>query len=186
MSGFGRISDRWVEVALACADAPRTTHGISTAIGAAGGGGSVKDLVASMEKRGFLEPVPDDGKTKWKLTRKGRAELRKAEPVGYVTGLLPPGERLLLVLDQGRGVSEHALAQLADDPQLRWCARLDGHVRFAISFGTGDAQAIDRAQRLLDAEGISSLVARADAFFDRAKFRDYTQASTAPLRALPS
>lgn len=165
----GRIrSERWFEIALLCRKEALTVHAIAKRLDVQPG--SIKDLVRSMLREGLLEPGTSDARGKaWKLSRRGSAALRKAEEAGAQAALMPSGERLLFVIDEGRAVPSAVLRHLADDSRVRWCARLDGHVRFVVSFGPGDASAVDRAQALVSEAGLRALVARSDEFFTPAE-----------------
>jgi hypothetical protein len=120
-----------------------------------------------------------------KLTRRGRLELTKHERAGGVEALLTPGERLVFVIDEGRGVPGEALGDLASDPNFRWAARIDGPVKWIASFGSQDAAAADRAANQLAAAGARAVVGRSDAFFDASGLADYAkQLRRAPRAAI--
>ncbi len=120
-----------------------------------------------MRRERLLEDAESAARGKaLKLSRHGRAELRRHESSGGVDALLPSGERLVFVIDEGRGISPAALAAIAAEPALRWAARVDGPVKWIASFGSGDATAADRAANTLIAGGARAVVGRSDAFYD--------------------
>jgi DNA-binding MarR family transcriptional regulator len=182
----GRIrSERWFDIAVLCKGEALTAPAIAKRLGVQSG--ALKDLIASMAREGLLEHAASDARGQaWKLSRAGAAALRKAETTGAEAALLPTGERLLFIIDQGRAVPVPLLRQIASDPRVRWCARLDGQVRFVVSFGAGDATAVDRAQTILSDAGLQAVVARADEFFDRAQLERHVAALSRASLALPA
>jgi DNA-binding MarR family transcriptional regulator len=171
----GRIrSERWSDIALLCRAEPRTVPAIARVLGVEAG--SIQSLILSMKREELLEEVESDARgTSLKLTRHGRAELKKHEATGGVDALLGPGERLVFVIDEGRGISAEALADLAADPNFRWAARVDGPVKWIASFGSGDAAAADRAANALVDGGARAVVGRSDAFFDAPGLADFAE-----------
>lgn len=131
--------------------------------------GSIRSLVASMRRESLLEEVATDARgVALKLTRQGRAALTKHQSAGGAAALLGAGERLVLVIDEGRGIAPDLLADVAADPSFRWAARVDGPVKWIASFGSGDAIAADRAANALARAGVRAVVGRSDVFFDAA------------------
>jgi DNA-binding MarR family transcriptional regulator len=182
----GRIrSDRWRDIALLCAE-PRTVPSIAQVMGV--DSGSIQSLVRSMKRENLLEEAETDARgVALKLTRHGRAELKKHESTGGVDALLGKGERLLFVIDEGRGISAQALADLAADPSFRWAARIDGPIKWIASFGPSNAVAADRAANELVGGGARAVVGRSDAFFDAAELADFAARLAArPRRAIRS
>jgi DNA-binding MarR family transcriptional regulator len=169
----GRIrSDRWRVIAVLCAAEAHTVPAIAHAMGVEAG--SIRSLVTSMKREGLLEEAESDSRgAALKLTRRGRTELKKHETSGGVDALLAPGERLVFVIDEGRGISSETLADLAAEPNFRWAARVDGSVKWIASFGLGDAVAADRAANSLVDAGARAVVGRSDAFFDAAGLADF-------------
>lgn len=181
----GRIrSDRWREIALLCAIEARTVPAIAHAMQVKPG--SIQSLVRSMKVEGLLEEAESDARgNALKLTHRGRAELKKYEASGGVEGLLAPGERLVFVIDEGRGISADAIARLAADPSFRWAARVDGTVKWIASFGSADPVAADRGANVLVEDGARAIVGRSDGFFDAAGLADFArQLDRQPQRAL--
>lgn len=162
----GRIrSSRWRNIAILCRDEGMTAPAIARAMQVEPG--SIRSLIVSMRDHDLLEEVESDARGKaLKLTRHGRSELQKHQASGGIDSLLPTGERLVFVIDEGRGVPADVLAELAADPELRWAARVDGPVKWIASFGAGDAVAADRAANSLVAAGARAVVGRTDVFVD--------------------
>jgi hypothetical protein len=134
-----RLGQRWRDVALVCAAEPRTVPAIARALGVQSG--SIQSLIGTMKREDLLEEVASEARgAALKLTRRGRLELKKRESTGEVEALLTPGERLVFVIDEGRGLPGDALADLAADPNFRWAARIDGPVKWIASFGSKDAR----------------------------------------------
>lgn len=169
----GRIrTDRWYEVALICRDDALTIPAIAREMRVASG--SIQSIVNSMREEHLLEEAASDARgAAFKLTRHGKSELRKAQSTERINKLLPNGERLVFVTEDGHGIAAEAIAQLAADPSFRWAARIDGPVKWIASFGSGDAAAADRAANALVEAGARAAVGRADAVFDRAQLADY-------------
>jgi DNA-binding MarR family transcriptional regulator len=185
MHNPGRIrSDRWRDIALVCAVESRTVPAIARALGVEGG--SIQSLIASMKREDLLEEVESEARgAALKLTRRGRAELKKHEGTGGVGALFTPGERLVFVLDEGRGLPADTLADLASDPNFRWAVRIDGPVKWIASFGSDDAIAADRAANQLVAAGARAVAGRSDAFLDAAGLDEYASRLGAdPPRAI--
>jgi DNA-binding MarR family transcriptional regulator len=171
----GRIrSDRWRDIALICRDEAQTVPAIAKALGV--DAGSVQSLIRSMRREDLLDKVETDTRgVALKLTKRGRAELKKHDPAGGVEALLTTGERLVFVIDEGRGIASATLAELAADPSFRWAARIDGPVRWIASFGSADATAADRAANVLAEAGARAVVGRSDAFFDAAALARFAE-----------
>jgi DNA-binding MarR family transcriptional regulator len=169
----GRIrTDRWYEVALVCRDEPRTIPAIARELGVQSG--SIQSIVDSMQRDGLLEKAESDARgVAFKLTRRGKSELRKAQTTEQIERLLPTGERLVFVTEDGHGTAADALAQLAADPAFRWAARIDGPVKWIASFGSGDAGSADRAANALAQAGARAVVGRADAVFNAERLAEY-------------
>jgi DNA-binding MarR family transcriptional regulator len=169
----GRIrSDRWYEIALQCRDEPRTVPAIAHAMGV--DPGSIQSLVGSMRRENLLGESESDARgVALKLTRRGRAELRKCHATDPIEQLLPSGERLVFVTEDGHGIAAEALAQLAADPSFRWAARIDGSVKWVASFGSGDAAAADRAANSLVRAGARAVAGRLDAVYDARGLIDF-------------
>ncbi len=162
----GRIrSPRWREIAILCRGKALTVPAIAQAMHVEPG--SIRSLIASMKRENLLEEADSEARgTALKLSRHGQAELRKHESSGGVDALLPAGERLVFVIDEGRGMPAKLLADLAADSAFRWAARIDGPVKWIASFGSGDAIAADRAANALVAAGARAVVGRSDVFVD--------------------
>lgn len=176
-------SDRWRDIALLCSREPRTIPSIADAMRVKPG--SIQALIRSMREENLLEEVESGARgVTLKLTQHGRAELKKHVDAGGVDALLSPGARLVFVIDEGRGVSPETLAQLADDPDFRWAARVDGPVKWIASLGSDNAVAADRAANTLVAGGARAVVGRADAFFDAKGLAEFAQRLTKRRRAL--
>lgn len=169
----GRIrSDRWRDIAALCAAEAHTVPAVARAMGV--DAGSIRSLIGSMRREGLLEEAESDARgAALKLTRRGRAELKKHESSGGVDALLAPGERLVFVIDEGRGISSETLADLAAEPSFRWAARVDGPVKWIASFGSGDAVAAERAANSLVDAGARAVVGRSDSFFDAAGLAEF-------------
>jgi hypothetical protein len=136
--------------------------------------GSIRSIVTSMCIQGLLQETKSNARGKaLKLTPVGRAELRKHESTGGIGAILPTGERLVFVIDEGRGMPADLLAELAADPAFRWAARIDGPVKWIASFGSGDAAAADRAATTLVGAGARAVVGRADMFLDSSELVAY-------------
>ncbi len=181
----GRIrSDRWRDIAILCRDEALTVPAIARAMQVEPG--SIRSLITSMREHDLLEEVASGARGRaLKLTRHGRTELRKHEESGGVNALLGTGERLVFVIDEGRGMPADLLADLATDPSFRWAARVDGPVKWIASFGSGDAVAADRATNALIGAGARAVVGRSDAFFDAAGLADFAARLNAqPRRAI--
>ena len=171
----GRIrSNRWRDIALLCDGEARTVPSIARQMGVQAG--SIQSLIRSMTNEDLLEQADSDARgVALRLTRHGRAELKKHQAIGGVKALLTPGERLLFVIDEGRGISAEALAGLAADPSFRWAARVDGPVKWIASFGSADPVAADRASLALSHAGARAVVGKSDIFFDAAGLADYAE-----------
>lgn len=171
----GRIrSERWRDIALLCRDEPRTVPAIARAMGV--DPGSIQSLIASMRREDLLEGAETDARgAALKLTPHGQAELGRHEATGGVDALLPNGERLVFVIDEGRGMPSEVLAELAADPSFRWAARVDGPVKWIASFGSADAVAADRAANALVSAGARAVVGKSDTFFDAAGLADFAE-----------
>lgn len=148
--------------------------------------GSIQSVIRSMRNEDLLEEADSDARgVALRLTRHGRAELKKHRSTGGVDALLAPGERLLFVIDEGRGISAEALADLAADPSFRWAARVDGPVKWIASFGSGDAVPADRAALALSVAGARAVVGKSDIFLDAAGLADYAaRLAGEPRRAI--
>jgi DNA-binding MarR family transcriptional regulator len=162
----GRIrSPRWRDIAILCREQGLTVPAIAREMQVQPG--SIRSLIGSMRRESLLDEVQTDARgTALKLTREGRAALGKRESIHGADSLLPSGERLVFVIDEGHGIPNAALATLADDPEFRWAARVDGPVKWIASFGSGDAVAADRAATALADSGARAVVGRVDGFFD--------------------
>lgn len=170
----GRIrSDRWRDIALICRDEALTVPAIARAMRV--DAGSIQSLISSMRRENLLHEVGTNARgVALKLTRHGRDELKKHESAGRVAGLLGIGERLVFVIDEGRPMPSEVFAELAADPCFRWAARIDGTVKWIVSFGSGDAVAADRAANTLGV-GARAVVGRSDAFFDALGLAGYAE-----------
>jgi DNA-binding MarR family transcriptional regulator len=178
----GRIrSDRWYDIALLCRDEPRTVPAIAHEMGV--DPGSIQSLVGSMRRENLLGEAESDARgVALKLTRRGRAELRKCQVPEPIEQLLASGERLVFVTEDGHGIAAEALAQLAADPSFRWAARIDGPVKWVASFGSGDAAAADRAANSLVRAGARAVAGRSDAIFDARGLVDFAARVIGPPR----
>lgn len=182
----GRIrSDRWYGIALLCRDEPLTIPAIAAEMGVQPG--SIQSLVGSMCRENLLEEADSGARgAAFRLTRRGRAELRKAQTTEAVEKLLPSGERLVFVTEDGHGIAAAALAQLASDPSFRWAARIDGPVKWIASFGAGDAVAADRAANVIVQAGGRAVVGRADTVLNADALTEYAgRVNATPRRAIP-
>jgi DNA-binding MarR family transcriptional regulator len=180
----GRIrSDRWYEIALLCRDVPRTRPALAREMGV--NAGSIQEIVKSMKREQLLEEAESEARgVALKLTRHGRAELRKAQATEEVEHLFPTGERLVFVTEDGHGVAGEALAELAHDPTFRWAARVDGPVKWIASFGSGDGAAADRAVNTLVAAGARAVSGRSDAVFNGDQLAEFAARTAARPRAI--
>jgi DNA-binding MarR family transcriptional regulator len=179
----GRIrSDRWRDIAIFCRE-PRTVPAIAREMQVEPG--SIRSLISSMCDEGLLKEAKSYARGKaLKITPLGRAELRRHKATGGVDALLPTGERLVFVIDEGRGMPPELLAELAADPAFRWAARIDGPVKWIASFGSGDAAAADRAATALVGAGARAVVGRADVFLESSELVAYAAKLGRARRAL--
>jgi DNA-binding MarR family transcriptional regulator len=128
-----------------------TIYGIAKALGTRTG--AVKSVLDSMCADSLLRVRPGERGQLYALTSKGRAALRRADEAAPARIALPVGTRVLLVVDEGRAIAPGLLEQLADEPELRWSARLDGLIRWVAVFESSDAAVVDRAAALVEAAG---------------------------------
>lgn len=180
----GRIrSPRWRDIAFICRDEPKTVSAIAKEMNTERG--SIQSLIRSMKSEKLLKVAASDARgVALLLTDKGHAELDKVASTGGADTLLRGGERLVFVTDEPRGVPlAHELGKLSADPDFRWAARLDGQVRWIVSFGTGDAVAADRAVDSLRASGATAIAGRSDAFFDAEELALFAASVASPPRA---
>lgn len=158
-----------------------TIYGIAKALGTRTG--AMKSVLDSMCADSLLRVRPGDRGQVYALTSKGKAALKRADAAAPARVALPGGARVLLVVDEGRAVAPALLEQLADEPELRWSARLDGLVRWVAVFASGDAATVDRVAALVEAAGGRPIVGRADEVLNATQLRAYAQRIAARGRA---
>src|SRR5690242_3807571 len=77
--------------------------------------GALRAAVNGMERDGQVARVEPIGRgQRWELTASGRRDLLEPAPL-VEPGVVLPGQRLLLLVDQGRGVTPEAWRTLAEE-----------------------------------------------------------------------
>lgn len=122
--------------------------------------GALRAAINGMERDGQIrkvEPVVARGQ-RWELTDTGRGLLERTD---VEPGVILPGQRLLVLVDQGQGVTAEAWETLADEASsVLWAARLDGNGALLLALDGRDALAADRLRARLGSAGMSSVSGR--------------------------
>jgi DNA-binding MarR family transcriptional regulator len=147
-------------IARALATAPKTVPQIASLLDTTDG--ALRAAVNGMEADGQIarvEPVVRRGQ-RWELTAAGRAELLESAAT-VEPGVVLPGQRLLVLVDQGQGVTAEAWDALAEDgDSVLWAARLDGNGALLLALDGGDPVGADRLRARLSSAGMSSVAGR--------------------------
>jgi hypothetical protein len=123
--------------------------------------GALRSAVTGMERDGQIAKVEPIGRgQRWQLTDLGRRELL-APQAQVEPGVILPGQRLLVLVDAGQGVTPGALAALAGESQsILWAARMDGNGSLLVAVDGDDPFASDRIRAGLTAAGVSTVAGR--------------------------
>src|SRR5581483_8556782 len=121
--------------------------------------GALRAAFNGMERDGQIAKARPVGRgQRWALTAAGRRELLEPAPL-VEPGVILPGQRLLLLVDQGRGVTSDAWRVLAEDAaSLLWAARLDGSGVLLLAID--GAASADRLRARLGDAGSSTVAGR--------------------------
>jgi hypothetical protein len=149
-----------VRVARALATGAKTVPQVAGLLGTTDGG--LRSVINGMARDGQiakLAPAVARGQ-RWELTDAGRAELLEAaSPVE--PGVILPGQRLVVLVDQGQGVTPDAWQTLADESgSVLWAARLDGNGALVLALDGADPFGADRLRAQLSAAGMSTVAGR--------------------------
>jgi hypothetical protein len=147
-----------VRVARALAAGPKTIPQVAALLDTTDG--ALRAAVNGMERDGQIAKVEPIGRgQRWQLTDAGRGLL---EPQGQVEpGVVLPGQRLLMLVDQGQGVTREAWQVLGREAaSVLWAARLDGNGPLLVALDGNDPFAADRLRADLGAAGMSSVAGR--------------------------
>ena len=122
--------------------------------------GALRAAVNGMERDGQIARVEPIGRGQlWQLTDAGRELL---EPQAQLEpGVILPGQRLVVLVDSGGGVTPGALAALADEAtSILWAVRMDGTGSLLVAVDGDDPFASDRIRAGLSAAGVNSIAGR--------------------------
>lgn len=159
-----RASKSRVGVARALAGGAKTVTQAAAALGTVDG--ALRSAINGMERDGQVrraEPHVRRGQL-WELTEAGRAELLE-RPSGVEPGVIQPGQRLLMLVDQGQGVTLEAWQSLAESgDDVLWAVRLDGNGPLLVALGS--AAAADALRARLGGAGMSSVAGRVSELLD--------------------
>jgi hypothetical protein len=141
--------------------------------------GALRSVVNGMERDGQLakaEPAVARGQ-RWELTGAGRRELLEA-PAPVEPGMILPGQRLVVLVDQGQGVTAEAWRTLAEQTDgILWAARLDGNGPLLLALDGNDWRTADELRTRLGSAGMSTVAGRVSETFDgRALYASRTPA----------
>jgi DNA-binding MarR family transcriptional regulator len=128
--------------------------------------GALRAAVNGMERDRQIEKVePRVARgQRWALTEAGR---RLLEQTAVEPGVLLPGQRLVVLVDQGQGVSEAAWETLAEESgSILWAARLDGNAALLVALDSREPLAADRLRSRLGTAGMSTVAGRVSETFD--------------------
>jgi hypothetical protein len=122
--------------------------------------GALRAVINGMERDGQIrkgEPQVARGQ-RWELTATGRGLLERTD---VEPGVVLPGQRLLVLVDQGQGVTAEAWGTLAEETgSILWAARLDGNGALLVAVDGREALAADRLRARLGAAGMSTVAGR--------------------------
>jgi hypothetical protein len=124
-------------------------------------GGALRAAVGGMERDGQIAKIEPIGRgQRWQLTEAGRRDL--LEPSDVVEpGVVLPGQRLIMLVDRGEGVTRGARDVLMREASsVLWAARLDGNGPLLIAVDGGDPFAADRIRADLGDAGMTSVGGR--------------------------
>jgi hypothetical protein len=162
-----------VRIARALSGGAKTVSQVAAALDTVDG--ALRSAVTGMERDGQIrrvEPRVARGQ-RWELTDAGRAQLLE-RATGVEPGVILPGQRLLLLVDQGQGVTLDAWQTLAEHADLvLWAVRMDGNGPLLLAFDS--AAEADELRARLGGAGMSSVAGRVSETLD----------PTALLRAAP-
>jgi DNA-binding MarR family transcriptional regulator len=114
-------------------------------------GGSLTSVLKGMRTDGQIEPVAGAQKA-FRLTPLGRSDLTELE--SSVVGVVAPGDRLLLIVDEGHGLALQAQRVLSADLEIAWSARLDGTALALLVIPAGKVAAENRLHDDLGRTGV--------------------------------
>jgi hypothetical protein len=166
-----------VRVARALAAGPKTIPQVAALLDTTDG--ALRSAVSGMERDGQIARVEPIGRgQRWQLTDAGRELL---EPQALLEpGVVLPGQRLLVLVDSGQGVTPGAWRALADEAaSVLWAARMDGNGTLLVAVDGDDPFASDRLRAGLAAAGVNSVAGRVSDTFD-------ARALAGATRALPA
>lgn len=167
-------------IARALARGPKTVPQVAAMLDTVDG--ALRSAIAGMERDEQIrrvEPLVRRGQL-WGLTDTGRAELLE-RAAGVEPGVILPGQRLLVLVDQGQGVTLDAWQTIADNADLvLWAVRLDGNGPLLLAFAS--AAEADELRARLGGAGMSSVAGRVSETLDTAAL---LRAAPRP-RALPA
>jgi hypothetical protein len=153
-------SNARTRVARALATGPKTIPQVAGLLDTTDG--ALRSVVNGMERDGQIakaEPVVARGQ-RWVLTNAGRGRLLEA-PSPVEPGVVLPGQRLLVLVDNGQGVTPDAWRTLADESgSVLWAARLDGNGALLLALDGNDPFGADRLRAELSAAGMSTVAGR--------------------------
>ncbi len=144
--------------------------------------GALRSAINGMERDRQIsraKPAVSRGQ-RWQLTEAGRRTLLE-RPAAVEPGVILPGQRLLVLVDNGQGVTPaawHALAEQAGG--ILWAARLDGNGPLLLALDGADARGADELRARLSGAGMSSVAGRVSETLDpRALYAAKTPAISA-------
>ena len=145
-------------IAQALATGPKTIPQVAALLDTTDG--ALRSAVSGMERDGQIAKVEPVGRgQRWQLTDDGRALL--APQAQVEPGVILPGQRLVVLVDAGGGVTPGALAALGDEAaSILWAVRMDGTGSLLVAIDGDDAFASDRLRAGLSAAGVNSIAGR--------------------------
>jgi hypothetical protein len=121
--------------------------------------------MARDEQIAKLEPLVTRGQ-RWQLTEPGRRALLEV-PAAVEPGVILPGQRLLVLVDTGQGVTAEAWQTLAEEAgAILWGARLDGNGPLLLAIDGSSPLAADQLRTRLSSAGMNSVAGRVSETFD--------------------
>jgi hypothetical protein len=124
--------------------------------------GALRSAVNGMARDGQIAkvaPAVARGQ-RWELTDAGRRQLLEAA-AAVEPGVILPGQRLLVLVDQGQGITPEAWRTRAEESgAILWAARLDGNGALVLALDGGDPFGADRLRAQLSAAGMTSVAGR--------------------------
>jgi DNA-binding MarR family transcriptional regulator len=153
-------SNARIRVARALATGAKTVPQVAALLDTTDG--ALRAAINGMERDGQIAKLapPVARGQRWELTGAGRQALLEA-PAAVEPGVILPGQRLLVLVDQGQGVTPEAWQALAEEAGgILWAARLDGNGALVLALDGSDPFGADRLRAQLSAAGMSSVAGR--------------------------